>query len=557
MAIWPVVTMTATDTPRTGAVQRRVGVRQPPRTLTATALAVAALFALPGGYVVWRVIGGSTSPIALLASRRTLEPLWRTIQLAVLVSASTAVLGTGLAWLTTRTDIPLRRFWRIVVPLPLVYPSFVGAAAFISGLTPGGIVNDLADGLGIDLSIRLHGLTGAWLVLTLFTYPYVYLPVAARLTTLRGAFEENARLLGDGPGRVFARVVLPQVWSSIAAGSLLVFLYTVSDFGAVHLMRFETLTQTIFRTRLFDRDRSFALALVLLVLALLVVAAERTVARAGQRRGARLDMVGERRALVVPLGGWTAPALAATTSVVGVALVAPAVSLADWGLFGLLRARRDGAPLRLDWNDVLGPTWNTVWISVVTALVAVAVVLPVAYLLARHRSRLGEVVNAVVVAGFAIPGLVVALSLVFWTMHASPFEFLIGSMPVLVFAYVVHFGAQAMRTAQVAVGTVPLRMDDAARLLGAGRLRRLTTVDLPLMAPGLAAGAGLVMLSTMKELPATLLASPIGFQTLATQIWNTYEALFLPETAILALVLLGISAALTWLLVVRHSEHLR
>ena len=259
----------------------------------------------------------------------------------------------------------------------------------------------------------------------------------------------------------------------------------------------------------------------------------------------------------MPLGGWTAPALAATTSVVGVALIAPAVSLADWGLFGLLRARRDGAPLRLDWNDVLGPTWNTVWISVVTALVAVAVVLPVAYLLARHRSRLGEVVNAVVVAGFAIPGLVVALSLVFWTMHASPFEFLIGSMPVLVFAYVVHFGAQAMRTAQVAVGTVPLRMDDAARLLGAGRLRRLTTVDLPLMAPGLAAGAGLVMLSTMKELPATLLASPIGFQTLATQIWNTYEALFLPETAILALVLLGISAALTWLLVVRHSEHLR
>ena len=107
----------------------------------------------------------------------------------------------------------------------------------------------------------------------------MYLPVAARLTTLSTAFEENARLLGDGPRRVFLRVVLPQVGPSIAAGSLLVFLYTLSDFGAVHLMRFETLTQTIFRTRLFDRDRSFALALLLLVLALLVGAAERTVAR--------------------------------------------------------------------------------------------------------------------------------------------------------------------------------------------------------------------------------------------------------------------------------------
>ena len=546
-----------TKVPRTGTARRRTGVGRPPKPLLATAILIAALFALPGGYVAWRAAGGSESPLALLGSRQTLDPLWRTVQLAALVSVSTALLGTGLAWLTTRTDLPLRRLWRVVVPLPLVYPSFVGAAAFISGLTPGGVVHDLAGVFGIELTIRLHGLVGSWLVLTLFTYPYVYLPVAARLTTLSTAFEENARLLGDGPRRVFLRVVLPQVGPSIAAGSLLVFLYTLSDFGAVHLMRFETLTQTIFRTRLFDRDRSFALALLLLVLALLVVAAERTVARSGTRRGARVGAIGDRRALVVPLGRWKAACTTATAAVVGLALVAPAVSLADWGLFGWFRSRRGGTGLRLDWDDVVAPTWNTIWVSTVTALVAVAVVLPVAYLLARHRSRVGGVVNAVVVAGFAIPGLVVALSMIFWTLHASPFEFLIGSMPVLVFAYVVHFGAQAVRTTQVAVEAVPLRMEDAARLLGAGRLRRLATVELPLMAPGLAAGAGLVMLSTMKELPATLLASPIGFQTLATQIWNTYEALFLPEMAVLALVLLAISATMTWSLVIRRSEHLR
>ncbi len=546
-----------TKVPRTGAARRRAGVGRPPKPLLGTAILIAALFALPGGYVAWRAAGGSESPLALLGSRQTLDPLWRTVQLAALVSVSTALLGTGLAWLTTRTDLPLRRLWRVVVPLPLVYPSFVGAAAFISGLTPGGVVHDLAGVFGIELTIRLHGLVGSWLVLTLFTYPYVYLPVAARLTTLSTAFEENARLLGDGPRRVFLRVVLPQVGPSIAAGSLLVFLYTLSDFGAVHLMRFETLTQTIFRTRLFDRDRSFALALLLLVLALLVVAAERTVARSGTRRGARVSAIGDRQSLVVPLGRWKAACTAATAAVVGLALVAPAVSLADWGLFGWFRSRRGGAGLRLDWDDVVAPTWNTIWVSTVTAVVAVAVVLPVAYLLARHRSRVGGVVNAVVVAGFAIPGLVVALSMVFWTLHASPFEFLIGSMPVLVFAYVVHFGAQAVRTTQVAVEAVPLRMEDAARLLGAGRLRRLATVELPLMAPGLAAGAGLVMLSTMKELPATLLASPIGFRTLATQIWNTYEALFLPEMAVLALVLLAISATMTWLLVIRRSEHLR
>ncbi|MDG2428132.1 MAG: iron ABC transporter permease [Acidimicrobiales bacterium] len=544
-----------TTTPKTTPSARRVaryqtGTGRPPWQLSGSAVFIAVLFALPGGYVVWRAITGGS--LSLLLEGRALRPLWRTIQLAVLVSVSTAILGTALAWLTVRTDLPLRRLWRVLAPLPLVYPSFIGAAAFHSGLTPGGIVHDLVGQFGFNLELRLHGLTGAWLVLTLFAYPYVYLPVAARLATLPSSLEENARLLGDRPFQVFRRVVLPQTTSSIAAGSLLVFLYTVSDFGAVHLMRFETLTQTIYRNRLFDQTRAFGMAFLLLALALLVVAAERTVAR----RSAQIEVTGDRSPLNVALGLWRIPAAASCSLIVGLALFAPALSLADWGLFGWLQQRRGLAALRLDWGDLASATWSTVWISSVTAVIAVAVMLPIAYLLARHRSRLGGVVNSVVIAGFAMPGLVVAISLIFWTLHASPFEFLIGSMPVLVFAYIVHFGAQAVRTAQVAVTSVPKRMDDAARLLGANRLRRLITVELPIMAPGLTAGAGLVMLSTMKELPATLLVAPMGFRTLTVEIWDTYEALYLAEMGILALVLVAISAVLTWYLVVRRANHL-
>ena len=107
-----------TKVPRTGAARHRAGVGRPPTPLLGTALLIAALFALPGGYVAWRAAGGSESPLALLGSRQTLDPLWRTVQLAALVSVSTALLGTGLAWLTTRTDLPLRRLWRVVVPQP-------------------------------------------------------------------------------------------------------------------------------------------------------------------------------------------------------------------------------------------------------------------------------------------------------------------------------------------------------------------------------------------------------------------------------------------------------
>ncbi len=181
--------------------------------------------------------------------------------------------------------------------------------------------------------------------------------------------------------------------------------------------------------------------------------------------------------------------------------------------------------------------------------------LPVAYLTVRHRSRLAGGANAVIVGGFALPGLVVALALAFWTLQAPwPLAALYQTQALLVFAYVVHFGSQALRASQVAVAAVPSRLDDAARMLGAGRLRRLRTVELPLAAPGLLAGAGLVLLSTMKELPATLLLAPPGFETLATRIWNATEDAFLADAGLAALFLLLLSGVLTWLLVVRHGN---
>jgi iron(III) transport system permease protein len=177
-------------------------------------------------------------------------------------------------------------------------------------------------------------------------------------------------------------------------------------------------------------------------------------------------------------------------------------------------------------------------------------VLPVAYLTGRHRSPAGGPANALIVGGFALPGLVIALAVVSWAVRTPLYQ----TMPLLIVAYVIHFGAQAMRASQVAVGGVPRRVDDAARMLGAGRARRLVTIELPIMLPGLLAGAGLVLLSTMKELPATLLLAPIGFSTLATEIWGSTEDGFLAQAGQASLVLIALSGVLTWLLVVRRAE---
>lgn len=206
--------------------------------------------------------------------------------------------------------------------------------------------------------------------------------------------------------------------------------------------------------------------------------------------------------------------------------------------------------------DLSQPAFNTAGVGLVTAVVAVGVVLPLAYLSTRHAARAGDAVNGLVAAGFALPGLVVGLSVVSWAVDLPASIDIYQTFPLLVSAYVVHLGAQSLGAAQVAVAAVPQRLDESARMLGAGRARRLVTIDLPLMMPGLAAGGGLVLLSTMKELPITLLVAPNDFETLATRIWSGAESGFLAEPGLASLVLVGLSGLLTWLLVVRRTERL-
>ena len=530
----------------------REQVRRTPALLRGTGLVLALAFAFPGIYLTYRALGDG-APADLLFTQRTLAPLWRTLKLAAAVSAGTLVLGTGLAWLTHRTDLPLRRMWRVLLPLPLVYPTFLGAAAFIRTLNPGGLANDVLGGLGVGATPELRGFFGAWLVLMLMCYPYVYLPVAARLRQLPASLEESARMLGDTAWRAFWRVSLPHAATAVGAGTLLVFLYTLSDFGAVQLMRYDTLTRAIATNHLANPPTALALSLMLLVLAATVVLAERWVSRrlpeglrSGSSEPSRLR-----------LGRWRPAALAAVVLTALAGVGAPMVALVDWAIGGLTRTFGDGRPLVIDYSRVADATVSTLWVSVIAAIVSVAAVLPVAFLVGRYRSRVGWFAHAVVISTFALPGLLIALSMRFWTLRSDVAFALFGdTVGLLIFAYVVRFGSLAMGVSVVAVRSVPDRLHDSARLLGAGPLRRLITVDMPLMGPALFAGAGLVLLSVMKELPISLLVSPLGFSTLATQIFGSFEDAFVAEAGLMGVVLVTLSFVLTWFLVVRRQDRI-
>lgn len=524
-----------------------------PRELRAIGLICSLAFAFPGLYLVWRNFTSGADPFGLLFSSHTLQPFWRTVRLAILVSASAACLGTSLAWLTTRTDLPLRRLWRVVLPIPLVFPTFIGAAAFIRTLNPGGLANDVLTSVGVNRTPELRGLFGAWLVLTLFCYPYVYLPVAARLRQLPGSLEQSARLLGDTVPQAFRRVVLRQISGSLTAGILLVFLYTISDFGAVQLMRYDTLTRAIEANYLARPPMAFALSLILLVFAAAVVATERSVSR-------RLPEVKTHRAqqtVSYELGRWRTPAVLLISGTWAFGVLAPTAALFDWAADGILRNHRGGRPLTIDSSKVFEATANTLSSSVLTGLFALVAVVPIAYLVGRYRDRIGRFSYSVVIATFAVPGILIALSLRFWTLKSGFFgDLLYDTLALLIFAYVVRFSSLAMGTALVAVKTVPHQLHDAASTLGADRWRRFRSVDLPVMRPGLLAAAGLVILSTMKELPISLIVAPLGFPTLTTRIFGSFEDAFVAEAGIMAVVLVCVSALLSWFLVLRRADHL-
>ncbi len=516
--------------------------------LKAFVVAVAVAFALPAAYILLRTFQVG----ALSGLSDTLAPTGRSVILAVTVSAAAAAIGTFFGWAVTSSDTPSIGALRTVLPLALVLPSFVGAAAYLAAFAPGGILHEALSAL-VDLNvslfggeplgpIRLRGFWPSWLFLTLFTFPYVLLPVMARARSLSGSLHESALLLGRSQFETFFAVTVPQLRPAILSGTLLVFLYTLSEFGAVQLLGYDTLTRVVFASFLADQGVSFLAAAILMLLAVVVVLIERSVesssrpdARADSSHGAHVSL--GRSRWPVALLGWT---------VVLFALVVPVTSFLLWAARGLV----DG---RVNLGRLPPAMFNTAAAGLVTAACTIMVMVPVATLSIRSRSRLTAVCTTAVLTGFALPGVVLALSMVFWTLNTPGFSWMYQTLPALIAVYIVHFGAQALGSAENAVRAVPANVRESASLLEPQLLRRFGRVQLPLMRPGLISGAGLVLLSTVKELPATLLLAPIGFDTLATRIWSGYAEGFYAETAVPALVLLAVSGVLTWLFVIRSG----
>ncbi|USZ68424.1 iron ABC transporter permease [Halorussus salilacus] len=503
----------------------------PPRVaLVLLAGAVAAAVTFPVAWLVLRSLEiGTQQALDLLVQSSTVEIVTNSIALVAAVTAGSVVVGVPLAVLTVQTDLPFRRFWTIVSALPLVVPSYIGAFAFVSAFGPRGQLTDLLAPLGVTEIPPIYGFHGAVLVLTLFTYPYVFLTTRAALISFDGTLVEAARTLNHGRWAAFRTVTLPRIAPGIAAGSLLVALYALSDFGTPAIMQFPVFTREIYVSQ-WDRNFAALLSLQLLALAAVILALEKRVT--DDERGAHASRGSG--SVRYSLGVWKLPALAFCALVAALCLVVPVGVLFVW----LTRSGPGYAGGGFDFTWVYG--LNSVYVALLAAGVATLAALPVAYLSGRSSSRLASLFERASYVGYATPGVVLGLALVYFASASAPAFY--QTIPLLVFAYVVRFIPQAVGSVRSSVLQVDPKLTEAARTLGESPGRTFRRVTLPLIAPGVVAGAALVFLTTMKELPATLLLRPTGFETLVTYIWRVQEAGYYGQAAVPALVLVGVSA---------------
>ncbi|WP_326592811.1 ABC transporter permease [Streptomyces sp. NBC_01294] len=512
-------------------VRRRVRRLVPRPTLAAAATLAVGVALIPLAYLGVRVGQAGWGRITdELFTARTAALAVRSVALAAVVTVACTVIGVAAAFLVTRTDIPARRLFGVLAALPLAVPSYVAAFAWVS------TVEDF------------EGFWAAALVLTLVSYPYVYLPVAAALTGVDPAQEEVSRSLGRGPWRTAAGVTLRQVRPAVGAGALLVALYVLSDFGAVSIVRVDVFTRAIFTAINlgFDRTGALVLATVLVTLTVLLLLAEQLTRRRGARY-ARLGGGAPRPPARLRLGPLRWPAALGLTGVIAAALGVPAASLLHWSLEGVSR------PGSL--AELATAARNSLGVALLGTGLTMVLALPVGLLAARVPGPLPVGLDRLAYLSHALPGLVIGLALVFFGINvAYP---LYQTVWLLALAYAALFLPLAVAAVGAAAAQAPPALEEVARSLGRRRAHVLRTVTVPLAAPGLGAGAALVFLTCMKELPATLLLRPTGMDTLATGLWTHTSVAAYAAAAPYAALLVLIAAVPTWWLSARTGVLIR
>ncbi|TWC41601.1 iron(III) transport system permease protein [Pseudomonas sp. SJZ079] len=489
------------------------------------AFAVALLVLLPLSVLLFSWHEVDRQIWAHLWQTQLLRLIGNTLMLVLGVGIGVTLLGVSLAWLTSLCEFPGRRWLDWALMLPFAIPAYVLAFVFVGLLDFAGPVQSLLRewfGAGLRLP-RVRSTGGVITVLILVFYPYVYLLARNAFLAQGKGLMEAARVLGLSPWSAFWRVALPMARPAIGAGLALAIMETLADFGAVSVFNFDTFTTAIYKTwySFYSLTSATQLASLLLLAVMLVLYGER------RARGA-VRPVNERprgKALYQLRGGQAVVASAWCGLVFACAFVIPVLQLVLWFW---QRGRFD-----LD-ERYTGLILHTLYLGGIAASVTVGVALLLAFARRMAPTRLMRSTVGLANLGYALPGsmLAVAIMLAFsyldrelviplssWLGGAGK-PLLLGSLSALLLAYLIRFMAVAYGPLENSLARIRPSLPEASRSLGVGGIGLFLKVYLPLLVPGALSAALLVFVDVLKEMPATLLMRPFGWDTLSVRVFE-------------------------------------
>ncbi len=462
-----------------------------------------------------------------LADTVLADLVFNTLVLAAGVTLGVLVLGVGLAWLTALCDFPGRRFFDWALMLPLAMPAYVLAFVVVGMLDFSGPVQGMLRetfGPGGYWFPEIRSTGGVIAVMVLVFYPYVYMLTRAAFLTQGRSTLESARILGLGPWSAFWRGVLPMARPAIAAGVALALMETLADFGAVSIFNYDTFTTAIYKAwfGLFSLQAASQLATLLLLFVALALLAERQL-RGRARYHDAPHAARQQRFVLAGARAWLATAAASTVFLL--AFLLPLLQLVSWA-WEVVATDMDARYFAL--------LSHTLFLGVTAALFTVACALLLAFTRRRHNDRMTASAIGIATLGYALPGSVLAVGIMIAFTGFDNFvargaallgsewsgRLLGGTVIALLLAYIVRFMAVAYGPIESGLARVHPGLPEAARNLGAAPGEVLRRIYLPLLRPGLLTAALLVLVDVMKEMPATLLLRPFGWDTLAVRIFE-------------------------------------
>ena len=501
------------------------------------------VFLLPVFYMFWRFANFSSNLSSFLESWDVLSLFLNTLNLFFAVVITSVLLGVMLSILIVRVNLPFPKVVFTLTILPLVIPSYIGALTYVSAFSPKGLFVDIVSKFGINEIPGLEGFLGSWIVLTLFTYPYVQLICTSALRNLDSTVEDAAKSLGAGSFRIYYSVVIPRLKKPIIYSSLLVGLYVISDFGAVSLMKYSTITKAIYSyyTININSDPVIFYSTLLILLALIISFTRRS-SKLGEtskvsgtsKEFSKIDLSFRNKFFVYSF----------FIILIFFGLLLPISVLSYW----LVKGVYYGSIISASISGAIG----SLTVSVLTSMFAILIAIPIVLMISQYKSKIGSYFEKITLTLYGLPHIAVGISMLFIAIKIFPKIY--QTYTLLVLSYLVVFLPQAIGGGQASMEQVKRSYIEASSGLGMSKVDTFLKITLPLIYRGLFAGGALVFLSTMKELPQTLLLRPTGFTTMAVDIWsNASEGLF-AQAALSSFILLSISAVPTYILSTRNLD---